>query len=413
MRRAAFVLAAFVLLAPGCKRTTTRPSTPAESPERSAMRATQKPGESTAPARPLKRCFDEDASGDPPRPLEALLDRAADRYDHGDFQTSLVCAEEAARVEPRSVEAHHDRAAALQEIGRLDEAESAFTRALALDPDDPETLAGAADLYINRLPPTNDHTETGLEFARRGSRRLKRLHPHGARPDRALVARLALLEGQALNDLGRSREALMRLDAALAAVPDDPHARYERAVALFDLCRFSEAKRAFTDVLAKNPHDAWAHHHLGLTLERLGDVAGADRELARARTEAPTEFHSPVEVSQAEFRALVDGEAKKLSPELRADLSRVSLETSDLPDLSDLTAEEPPLAPTILGLFRGAPIGEAPESEARAIVIYRKNLARAVASRDELIQQIRTTLLHELGHLRGEDDDALRARGLE
>ena len=414
MRRAAFVLAAFVLLAPGCKRTTTRPSTPAESPERSAMRATQKPGESTAPARPLKRCFDEDASGDPPRPLEALLDRAADRYDHGDFQTSLICAEEAARVEPRSVEAHHDRAAALQEIGRLDEAESAFTRALALDPDDPETLAGAADLYINRLPPTNDHTETGLEFARRGSRRLKRVRaPHGARPDRALVARLALLEGQALNDLGRSREALMRLDAALAAEPDDLHARYERAVALFDLCRFSEAKRAFTDVLSKNPHDAWAHHHLGLTLERLGDVASADRELARARIEAPAEFHAPVEVSAAEFRALVDNEAKKLTPELRADLGRVDLETADLPDLTDLTAEEPPLAPTILGLFRGAPIGEAPESEARAIVIYRKNLARAVASRDELIQQIRTTLLHELGHLRGEDDDALRARGLE
>ena len=413
MRRAALFFAALCLVAPGCRRVS-RPAAPEPAAERSAMRATQKTGESAASARPLKRCFDEDASGDPPRPLEALLDRAAERYDRGDFQTSLVCAEEAARVEPRSVEAHHDRAAALQELGRLDEAESAFTRALALDPDDPETLAGAADLYINRLPPTNDHTETGLEFARRGSRRLKRVRaPHGARPDRALVARLALLEGQALNDLGRSREALMRLDAALAAEPDDLHARYERAVALFDLCRFSEAKRAFTDVLTKNPHDAWAHHHLGLTLERLGDVASADRELARARIEAPAEFHAPVEVSAADFRALVDNEAKKLTPELRADLGRVDLETEDLPDLSDLTAEEPPLAPTILGLFRGAPIGEAPESEARAIVIYRKNLARAVASRDELIQQIRTTLLHELGHLRGEDDDALRARGLE
>jgi tetratricopeptide (TPR) repeat protein len=411
MRRAAFAFAAFFLVAPGCRRVT-RPAS--ETTERSAMRAPQQKSGDSAPTRPLRRCFDEDASGDPARPLEALLDRAADRYDHGDFPTSLVCAEEAARVEPRSVEAHHDRAAALQEIGRLDEAESAFTRALALDPDDPETLAGAADLYINRLPPTNDHTETGLEFARRGSRRLKRVRsPHGARPDRALVARLALLEGQALNDLGRSREALMRLDAALAAVPDDLHARYERAVALFDLCRFAEARRAFNDVLIKNPHDAWAHHHLGLTLERLGDVASADRELARARSEAPAEFHSPVEVSAAEFRALVDSEAKRLPNELRADLGRVNLETADLPDLSDLTAEEPPLAPTILGLFRGAPIGEAPEAEARAIVIYRKNLARAVASRDELIQQIRTTLLHELGHLRGEDDDALRARGLE
>ncbi|MGZ3408387.1 MAG: tetratricopeptide repeat protein, partial [Polyangia bacterium] len=169
MRRAAFAFAALFLVAPGCRRVT-KPAP--EATERSAMRAThEKSGGDSTPTRPLKRCFEEDASGDPARPLEALLDRAADRYDHGDFQTSLVCAEEAARVEPRSVEAHHDRAAALQEIGRLDEAESAFTRALALDPDDPETLAGAADLYINRLPPTNDHTETGLEFARRGSRR--------------------------------------------------------------------------------------------------------------------------------------------------------------------------------------------------------------------------------------------------
>ena len=267
-----------------------------------------------------------------------------------------MCAEEAARVEPRSVEAHHDRAAALQETrparrGRVGVHARARPRSRRSG-----DAAGAADLYINRLPPTNDHTETGLEFARRGSRRLKRVHaPHGARPDRALVARLALLEGQALNDLGRSREALMRLDAALAAVPDDLHARYERAVALFDLCRFAEAKRAFTEVLIKNPHDAWAHHHLGLTLERLGDVASAERELSRARIEAPAEFHAPVEVSAAEFRALVDDEAEKLPVELRADLGRVNFETADLPDLSDLTAEEPPLAPTILGLFRGAP----------------------------------------------------------
>jgi tetratricopeptide (TPR) repeat protein len=413
MRRLGFALAAFALVTPACHRAAPKPAP--ESSERSAMRATEKPAHEPAPVRALKRCFDEDLSGDPPRPLDALLDRAAERYDHGDFVASLTCAEEAARVEPRSVEAHHDRAAALQELARLDEAEAAFTRALALDPDDPETLAGAADLYINRLPPTNDHTETGLEFARRGSRRLKRARSvtHGGRPDRALVARLALLEGQALNDLGRSREALMRLDAALAAEPDDLHARYERAVALFDLCRFGEARRAFSDVLAKNPHDAWAHHHLGLTLERTGDVAGAERELARARAEAPNEFHAPVDVAATEFRAIVDAEAKKLTPQLRADLARVSLETADLPDLADLTAEEPPLAPTILGLFRGAPIGEAPESEARAIVIYRKNLERAVASREELVQQIRTTLLHELGHLRGEDDDALRARGLE
>jgi predicted Zn-dependent protease with MMP-like domain len=148
-------------------------------------------------------------------------------------------------------------------------------------------------------------------------------------------------------------------------------------------------------------------------LERLNDQAGADREFAKARADAPADFKAPVELPAQEFKALVDGEAKKLSTELQTDLKKVQLQTEDLPDLADLTAEEPPLAPTILGLFRGAPLGEAPEAEPRAIVIYRKNLARAVSSREELVQQVRTTLLHELGHLRGEDDDALRARGLE
>src|SRR3954452_21200154 len=126
-------LSAFVfLISPGCKRAPK--AAPSPDAERSAMRASagNKP---EAAVRPLKRCFADDASGDPPRPLDGLLDRAAERYDHGDFQTSLVCAEEAARVEPRSVEAHHDRAAALQELGRLEDAESPFTRALSLDPD--------------------------------------------------------------------------------------------------------------------------------------------------------------------------------------------------------------------------------------------------------------------------------------
>ena len=151
MRRSAFVLAAICLVAPGCKRVQ-RPASSSETTERAAMRAS--PQRDASPARPLKRCFVEDASGDPARPLDALLDRAAERYDHGDFNTSLICAEEAARVEPRSVEAHHDRAAALQELGRLDDAEAAFTRALALDPDDPETLAPPTSTSIACRRPT-------------------------------------------------------------------------------------------------------------------------------------------------------------------------------------------------------------------------------------------------------------------
>ncbi len=50
---------------------------------------------------------------------------------------------------------------------------------------------------------------------------------------------------------------------------------------------------------------------------------------------------------------------------------------------------------------------------APSLVLYRKNLGRAVKSRAELSEQIRDTLLHEIGHLEGLDEDDLRRRGME
>ena len=118
-----------------------------------------------------------------------------------------------------------------------------------------------------------------------------------------------------------------------------------------------------------------------------------------------------------------------------------------------MVAVDPPFAPTIMGLYRGLPLGveegtvaaasgtgkaaaesatldiendpvasaapaaaRTPDRDrvpARAIVLYRKNLGRAVRTREELDRQIRRTLIHEIGHLRGLDEDDLRRRGLE
>jgi Flp pilus assembly protein TadD/predicted Zn-dependent protease with MMP-like domain len=363
---------------------------------------------------PSRRCFPGDNAGSPERPIEALLDRAADRYDDGDYDGALLCADEASRLAPRSIEAHHNRAAALAQLGRLDEARTAFTRALALDPEDPETLAGAADLYVNRLAPSTELTEIGLEYARHGTRNLKRLPPDRRRSQ---AARLALLEGQALDDLGRPKEALPRLDAALAAQVGDQDALYERGVALFELCRFPEAKRVFTQVLAHNPDNAYAHHHLGLILEREDRGEEAQRHFGSARQLAAGDFPPPIESSRDDFRRAVDRALAELPETMKRDLRGVPVQVSDLPATEDLTAEDPPLSPTILGLYRGLPLGQSPPpgvpDEPRSIVLYRKNLGRAVSSQEELELEIRKTLLHELGHLHGEDDQALRSRGLE
>jgi predicted Zn-dependent protease with MMP-like domain len=72
--------------------------------------------------------------------------------------------------------------------------------------------------------------------------------------------------------------------------------------------------------------------------------------------------------------------------------------------MDDLSAGDPVLSPTIVGVFR--------PGEPDAILLYRKNLLRLAHTKEDLRREVRDTLLHELGHLNGEDDEELRDRGL-
>ena len=190
---------------------------------------------------------------------------------------ALACAEEAARQAPRSVEAHHNRAIALMRLDRLDEARDALALALALAPDDPETLEAAADLNINQLPPSVDRSALGLEYARRGSR-------HVGRRDRERIARLALLEGQALIDLGRAVEALRRIDARAEGVAAASRRPSTNAASRCSSCAASRRRGdTFEKVLAATPDHAHALYHLGLDRGAAGRRRGGRRATSRRR----------------------------------------------------------------------------------------------------------------------------------
>jgi len=352
----------------------------------------------------------------------ALLDAANKQISLAAYAAAWTCADRAADLMPTSVEAHHLRGAALAALGKDDEAQLAYALALALDPDDPETLRAVADFYINGggkpgsaggLERSRDALRLGLELAQRGSRRVlarRRRNPQ-------LAADLAVLEAQALNDIGRSDEALGRIDVALRLAPGRGDALHEKGVALFDLSKFAEAKVVLARAITIQPDDAYSHQMMGLTLEQLGDTPGGDRELRRAVELAPTELSAPVLISTEDFRAEVDAVIAKLPADRRARVRSIRVDVVDLPDPADLAAVNPPFPPTILGLYRG-PVGKvhvvpAAEGEPPSIVLYRKNLARAVKTRAELSEQIRDTLLHEIGHLEGLDEDDLRRRGME
>lgn len=340
------------------------------------------------------------------------LEAARDYYDDGHYEQALSCAAEACAQNGDDPLAHSERAGALAALNRFDEARLAYARALALDPDLPDALLGAAHLYAVALPGTRDHDELGLLYADRGLSMARR------EKDEDLLQKFGTLSAMALNDLGESRKALERADEVLKKHPHDNEAAYERALALFELCRFREAKAAFSALLSDKERGPYAEHHLALLLEREGKLQDAEKHFNQARKAQPDDFPAPIIFTKAEFEAELQKAISELPEDMRADLDGIPVKAEDLPADDDLLGNEPPLSPTILGLFRGPPLGESCEPETpgepcRSVALYRLNLGRAVSSVKELKEQIRVTLLHEVGHLRGEDDLELAARGLE
>lgn len=343
-------------------------------------------------------------------PLEA----ARAFYDQERYDEALACAAQASAFLPDEPAAFSEKGAALSALGRFDEAQLAYARALALDPDHADALLGAAHLYGVSLPSTRERDELASIYAEHG------LELAEESDDDGLQAQFALISAMAFNDLGQAADALRRAEQVLAHDAKSTDAQYERAMALFELCRFADAKVAFERLFEDGRHGPHAHHHLGLLLEREGRWDQAEAHFAQAQQASPADFPAPVMLSEAEFKAEVARAVDELPADMRKDLGGIPVTAEEIPRDDDLTAGDPPLSPAILGLFRGPPLKDRCTAEdtrdggpCRSVALYRRNLARAVKTREELVEQIRVTLLHEVGHLRGEDDYELAARGLE
>ena len=70
---------------------------------------------------------------------------------------------------------------------------------------------------------------------------------------------------------------------------------------------------------------------------------------------------------------------------------------------------------SLLGLYQGVPLDQRSVEHMyripERIVLYKRNLERFSRSRADLIDQIRKTTFHEVGHHFGMDEDQLRALG--
>ncbi len=104
------------------------------------------------------------------------------------------------------------------------------------------------------------------------------------------------------------------------------------------------------------------------------------------------------------------------------DVVRAALDTlpphiaAALRNVAVVVEDENPEDPDLYGLFEGIPLtegGPGPGDLPSRIAIYRRPLEADFADVDDLREEIRITVLHELGHYFGLDEDRLSELGYE
>jgi len=174
----------------------------------------------------------------------------------------------------------------------------------------------------------------------------------------------------------------------------------------FHAARWQEAAR----VLAEVPDDAVAAHYSGCALERLGKKKESDEELARAAELDAERFVKPVRMTDAEFEACVLAAKDELPDEVRDAIDeRFTLVVEDFPADSAVASG---LDPLNLGECRGRDLSELEDSAPAEVVLYKKNLEKICGSKEELVEEIRVTLFHELGHALGFGEEGVDDLGL-
>jgi len=188
---------------------------------------------------------------------------------------------------------------------------------------------------------------------------------------------------------------------------------------LFDTLRFDECLSPLLRAIRIDPANPVAYYWRAMLRERTEDWDGAARDYHRAAIIDPYSFPRPAPLDDAAIEAIVSEALTQLPDSLQHYLSEVSILLEELPDETVLVQYEPPMPPgDLLGYYTGVPIAERTSDNPwsnlpSAIVLYRRNLQRIAADREILIDELRTTVFHELGHFLGLTEEDLEERGLD
>ncbi len=111
-----------------------------------------------------------------------------------------------------------------------------------------------------------------------------------------------------------------------------------------------------------------------------------------------------IEVSSARFEELVADALDSIPPALGKMMDNVWVQVEDRP------------RPNLFGLYEGVPLtrrdgGYAGMVMPDRITIFRRTICSICATEDQVVAQVRTTVVHEVAHHFGIDDDRLAELG--
>ncbi|MFH8344658.1 metallopeptidase family protein [Streptomyces sp. NPDC018045] len=113
-----------------------------------------------------------------------------------------------------------------------------------------------------------------------------------------------------------------------------------------------------------------------------------------------------LEMTRETFEELVSDALDTIPPELTRVMDNVAVFVED---------EPPAEAPDLLGLYEGTPLTDRGEWYAGVlpdrITIYMGPTLRMCGDRDEVVHEVATTVVHEVAHHFGIDDERLHALG--